>query len=835
MVNIYKRQRNNLLRKTIALVIVLVGHFFVTTVSAQNKIEIFADTQDNDTLQQLVTAFTTQLKKSTAATFVTRPASQYSGKGIYLNNSTRTNQPVKSSSKLLQSGVEAFSGEANSNTVQIIGNSNMAIGHGIFTYLDLIGYRFYFANPDWHIIPDKPNLFPKWSIVSRPAFDHRRIWYGYGTGSTIADNDYNFWVMSNRLGGSINAYFGHAYEEIISRNREVFLQHPEWFYPKAPKGTIPPGEGLKFDMTREDLVQFLIQDFEKRIQASLKNKTTDYKMLSLAPSDGLGTCNTPACQQLGTLTDRVYYLVNRVAKALQKKYPATMIGCLAYGEYIAPPTKNVEPNVFVGITTAFNTTKYSTEQLVEEWRKKGAFVGIYDYFSWYAWDYDIPGQSLASKTKDIVKTVKNYYDKGVRAYEAESSIGWMSKGLGYYLAAKTMWDIKTDAESLKKEFFKLCFGNAADEMKKLWQDWESYSFSNIRPGDLAKWIDRTTEATKLEQSGAFKNRLFQIRSYLHWLYLYSMYESNKSEANLLALLNYGYRKLDDGSVSGFPAVTVLGNPSGFKDMGLVENPKWKYNSSPVTAEEIDRLIADDRRKIKVAEPVKENTLTQKFINVPNVKKFGALTADSATGDNAYWITNEWVFEIKNKGTQNFIDFTGDYIGDKTVVKPIKISVYPYAADGNVNTQAPLIRIDYTATKVKQKIDLGQLATGYYTMIIEDPVKIFRLSFSPSVNFSMVMRPERQINTTAFFYAFLYVPEGTKKFNIIKSANLDLVTPTGRQLSFGKDKAEEAQVDVQKNEAGLWRIKLLTGKLYVEGIPPYVGTSVSQMLIPADAK
>ncbi|NOT49639.1 MAG: hypothetical protein HOP10_00005, partial [Chitinophagaceae bacterium] len=434
-----------------------------------------------------------------------------------------------------------------------------------------------------------------------------------------------------------------------------------------------------------------------------------------------------------------------------------------------------------------------------------------------------------------IKSIKKYHDKGVRAYEAESSIGWMSKGLGYYLAAKTMWDIKTDAESVKKEFFKLCFGNAAEEMKKLWQDWENYSFSSIRPTDLAKWIDRTTAAAKLEQSTAFKKRLFQIRSYLHWLYLYSEYEANKSEANLLALLSYGYRKLDDGSVSGFPAVTVLGNPSGFRDMGLVENPKWKYNTSPVTTEEIDRLIAEDRRKIKVTEPVKENTLTQKFITVPNIKRFSNLVADSATGDNAFWLTNEWVIEVKSKGANSYIDFTGDYIGDVTQKKPIKISLYRYEADGNVLSQTPLIYYEYTATKIKERISLAKLEAGYYSMIIEDPVKIFRFTTSPSVNFSLVMRPHRQANTTAFFYAFLYVPEGTKKFNVIKSANLELITPTGRQLTFGKDKAEEAQIDVQKNEAGLWRIKLMTGKLYVEGIPPYIGTSVSQMLIPADTK
>jgi hypothetical protein len=801
--------------------------------TAQNKIEIFADVQGNDTLQKLITGFTNQLKKSQPVNFAIQPASLFNGKGIYIANTRFAKQPVKSLSKLSQAGVEAFSIDANGSAVQILGNSNMAVGHGIFSYLDFLGYRFYFANSDWHIIPDKANLFPQWNIISRPVFDHRRIWYGYGTGSKIADDDYNFWVLANRLGGAMSASFGHAYEDIAFRNLEIVSKHPEWFYPPLPAGKSP--YDIKFDMTKEDLIQFIIQDVEKRIETSLKNGTDAYKMISMAPSDGLGTCNTPACQQLGSITDRVYFLTNRVAKAIQKKYPSTMIGCMAYGEYMPPPTKRIEPNVFVAITTAFNTSKYSTEQLADEWRKKGATVGIYDYFSWYAWDFDIPGQSLASKSSDLVKSIKKYYDKGVKAYEAESSIGWVSKGLGYYLASKLMWDIKTDIELVKKEFFRLCFKKAAATMQKLWQEWENYSFTSVRESDLARWIDYTVEADKLEQDALVKKRLFQVKSYLHNLFLYRNYLIAKTEINLLALLNFGYRKLDDGSVAGFPAFFELGHRSGFDKMGYVDDAKWKVNSTPVSLDEINRLMIEDTKALKISEPVKEFTTTQKFTTVPGLNRFNKLITDSSVTDNAWWFTNEWVIEIKNKGANNFIDFTGDYIGDKTNLKPIKISIYPYTADGNIASQRVLLFYEYKATQVKEKINLSQLAPGYYTIIIEDPVKIFRLKFSSSVNYSMVMRAGRQINSTAINYSFIYVPEGTKKFNIIKSSLLGLITPSGRKIDLMTDKVEEIQVEVQKGEAGLWRLKPMYGKFFVEGIPPYLGTSAPQMLIPAGIK
>ncbi len=805
--------------------------FFCSALFAQREIVIFADVKDNDSLQKLVSIFTVQLKKSITGNFITQNTSSYKGKGIYISNTT-SGQKVKPAARLIKAGIEAFSVNANEQTVQILGNCNMAAGHGMFTYLEWLGYRYYFANPDWHITPTDPVLFRKWSIVSAPSFHHRRIWYGYGTGSATADADYNFWFLANKMGGSMNAFFGHSYEEIALRNKDVFLQHPEWFYPVAPKGEIPLN--AKFDMTKEDLIQFLIQDVEKRIETSLRNKTNDYKMISLGPSDGMGTCNTPACQKLGTMTDRVYYLANRVAKAIQKKYPSTLIGCLAYSEYSAPPTNKVEPNVFVAITTAFSATKFSVEDLVGEWRKKGAVVGIYDYFSWYAWDYDIPGQSGASKYTDITNRIKKFYDKGVRAYEGESSIGWVSKGLGYYLAAKKMWDIHADAGASIKEFFRLCFGKAEGVMEKLWNEWDQYAYATVREGDLARWIDYAGEAERIEKDDKVKKRLFQVKSYLHWLFLYRIYELNKTEANLLPLLNYGYRKLDDGSVAGYPAFTVLGFLSHIPGMGFEENAKWKYNSKPVTPEEMNLWMREDRSKLKVFEPVKEFLPVTTFKKVPGLERYTKMMADSNSYDRAgYWFTNEWVIEIKNKGASNYFDFIGNFIADAANTKSIKISIYPFTRDGNVSGKSPLFFYEYTATKVNQKISLEKLNPGYYTLIIEDPVKQFMFTLSPPVNFSMVMRPWRQITAASLYYGFIYIPEGTKRFNVIKTQNLGLITPTGRKIVFTDNKPEDIQVEVQKGEEGLWRISPLNGKLFIEGIPPYISTSARQMLIPAN--
>ncbi len=558
-------------------------------------------------------------------------------------------------------------------------------------------------------------------------------------------------------------------------------------------------------------------------------------MIKLGPSDGLGTCNSPSCQKLGSYTDRVFYLVNRVAKAVQKKYPTTRIGCLAYSEYIAPPTIKIEPNVYVGITTAFNNSKYSTEQLIKEWKKKASMVGIYDYFSWYAWDFDVPGQSQASQPERLAASIRKYHKVGVIGYEGESSIGWISKGLGYYIAAKLMWDIKTDLATIKKDFFEKCFGKAAGTMMQLWTSWENYGFTTVRESSLANWMDLVIQASAIEINPAAQKRFFQIKSYLHYLYLYRIYQNNKNEATMLSLLSYGYRMLEYGSVPGYPAFFELGNRSGIPGMAFGADAKWSKDKSPVSTADMDKVIFSDRQQLAIRQPVKVYEKVTSFTSVPGLDKHKKQIADSAGRNNAFWMTDEWVIQVKKKGKGSYIDFTGDYIGNKTVKRPISIKIFPYVADGNVSGKVPVFAYDYTAREVKEKLDLSKLEAGLYTMIIEDPVKIYRLQFSPELNFSVVMRPYRQLQTTSINYAFIYVPEGITHFNVIKSRTVQFITPTGRPVDLVNDKEEDLQVEVKKGEVGLWRIKLLADKLYVEGIPPYIGLSAAQMLIPAEDK
>lgn len=808
----------------------IINLFLAIAGYAQLKLTLFYNGDIKDTVAGAAEILKQQLSKAVGFTYSQNQERLYKGTGILLS-SQPANWPVYAAA-LKKMGPEGVFIKSNGKGVVIIGNSQLAVEHGIFIYLESLGYRFYFPHPDWYIIPSNLSLFQKIDYVGQPSFGHRKIWYGYGTGSKKSEADYNFWFKANRQGGVLNASFGQAYDDIVYRNEAEFKKHPEWLFPQPAKGTIPSDP--KFNIANEELVQFVIADVIKRIEKSKKEGTQDYKMISLSPSDGPGVCNTPECQKYGSFTDRVFYLVNRVAKVVRQKYPGTWIGAYAYSEFNTPPNIALEPNVFVGITTAFNGSNYSVDELVQLWSKKAKVTGIYDYFSIYSWDQDVPGQSLAAMPATMINNIKKYYKMGAKGYEAESTTGWISKGLGHYLGAQLMWDINANTSRLRDDFFKLSFGKAAGAVQKLWKEFEKNPFTTPRQSDLAKWIDLCSIAEKQDNDKQVQARIFHIKSYLYYLTLLRRFKENKSESNLITLLNYGYRMMNYGSFAGYPSLFELGNLSVYPGMTFNDpKAKWKANQSIIGVQEISSLLALERTKLKEIKGLKEFSLGKTFINAPGAEHWKGAVHESQL-NNMLWYPHDFIMQVTKQGKENYIDFSGNYVtgGDGKTQLKVFISEYKNPeADG----ETVLLSHVYAGHKTVDKISLASLKPGFYRVSVKDPLKIFKIEFSPSLNYSILVTPRQRLNSNFCNNLFVYVPKDVSNFAVWKSIEVKFQTPTGRFVDLTNKGEEEVEVRVLPGEAGLWKIVFFSGSLYLDGVPPVLGFNPSHMLVPAGLK
>ena len=102
----------------------------------------------------------------------------------------------------------------------------------------------------------------------------------------------------------------------------------------------------------------------------------------------------------------------------------------------------VQPRVVINVATAFIKGDYTVDQLLDGWQKQGATVGIREYYSVHPWDRDLPGKSHGADLKYLQTTIPHFHDKGARFVSAESSDNWGPNGLGYYLAARMLWDVR---------------------------------------------------------------------------------------------------------------------------------------------------------------------------------------------------------------------------------------------------------------------------------------------------------------------------------------------------------------------------------------------------------
>ena len=737
--------------------------------------------------------------------------------------------------KLKSFNPEGYYIKATADQVTFIGNSALALQHSIFDYLEQLGFRYYLPGDAWKIVPSKPSVFIRYEHLTQPFYEFRSFANGQGYyRNKKVENDFNTWAKANRLGGSFPVRVGHSYQTIVANNLDVFKQHTEYFADNINKSGAPAT--AKFNVANKQLVELVIGDAKNRLDA-FKKTGQFMNMVSMEPSDGGGFCTSPECLKIGGPSDQAFYLTNAVARAIQKDYPGIWVGNLAYNEHITPTKYDLEPNVFVMVTNGFNRTKLSTNQLLEEWGKKAKKLGVYEYLSVYAWDNDLPGRANATKLEFLKKSIKGYYESGARIYLAETNIGWISKGLGQYVATKLLWDYRLNADSLADDFFNKGFGNAAPPIRRMFKSWESNTGGMISDNALAEWLGWVREADQLTNDERVKERLNYLKTYLHYLVLYKRVKTNPTPDNLNTVMSFAFRTFDASAFATVPVMTSLPFYTGFKGYGIYDKKDhpWMQNSNQMNAKEIDACFQQDLQTVKKVEGLRAFRPGKKF-SKPQVTKLSpkmkpSTAAPSFTGETHF------LTRIDKKSPDNFFEIKSGWAARPADAKPVTISIYNYAQYQSLKEEANVVFSAEQSEKLEnKKMSLESLEPGDYLVKVDDQSKMFSLKFSPAITYSVVMSAEKTLLTSSVtglntFY-FSVLPEA-KRFVIHKNKVLKLMSPTGRVLEYTSNKQESIVVDVKENETGLWQIFGQAGALYIEGVPPYLGITPDKMLLPSD--
>jgi len=563
-------------------------------------------------------------------------------------------------------GKEGFLLRSDGKNLFLIAREPRGVEHAVVTFLYSLGCRWYFPGKAWEVIPKRKTIAGEWNEKSSPSFAlQRKIWYGFGASPACA-RDFAAWERHNRMGGPVRISIGHTWHGLDPKGD--FEKHPEWF--ALVQGKRQPSKPC---YSHPDVVQ-------RATEYALQQADKGVDMISMTPPDGLGYCECERCravcrggepyQKQGTTfarrpdgvlvnvtSETLFQFVNQVAVAVVKKHPKTLVGCYAYSAYSHPPSFKLHRNVFLQTTTAFRRTPLSLAEQLETFHKIGVQSGIRAYYSVYQWDWDYPSINKGDLALPrLVDDLRFYHQHNVQSINAEASCNWAPRGLGYYLAARLMWNVREDPRALLADFYEKAFGPAALPMECYFVRWlgrgaavgtrqPATKSTTAAPADpktvkdelnnaevvtfrleslKAAYRDLDEAARLVNDQPEYRDRVDQLRLYAHYLYLRTRLEDaarTQSKDKVLAAVKdetiFGARLQDTGMIHSRP---LIGKEfyRRFRSYGsyLEGTPEWPQSKSDIVRkaagqgyrrprtdapdrEELEKLWQEDKKALGI--------------------------------------------------------------------------------------------------------------------------------------------------------------------------------------------------------------------------------------------
>ena len=423
------------------------------------------------------------------------------------------------------------------------GATDKGITHAIWDLLYRIGYRQFFPGDAWEIIPSVPELSVDINVTESPDWYGRRFGIHYHLWDSNAPR-VSAWNQRNRMGQGIELITNHAYAAIVSRHEAEFAAHPEYYAEIDGVRDVDAGGGVKFDISNADLRQLVTDD-----TLALFAADSSLQSASLDPSDGGGWGNSAAEEALGSISDRVIMLANQAAAAVDAVYPSQKyIGIYAYNKHSPPPNIAVNPRVVVSIATRFLTGGFTVDSLISGWSEKGATLGIREYYSVNVWDRDLPGKARASNKPFLRQSLRDWRARGARWMTSESGDGWGMAGLGYYLAARYMWDTAetVNHDALIADFMTRCFGPAQAPMAEFFELIDGVNKPLLSQDLIGRMYIHCSDALDLTVDAAIRRRIYDLALYTRYVELFREYElaetsGGERQSAFETLIRYAYQ------------------------------------------------------------------------------------------------------------------------------------------------------------------------------------------------------------------------------------------------------------------------------------------------------
>jgi hypothetical protein len=424
--------------------------------------------------------------------------------------------------------------------------------------------------------------------AQRPAFNMFFPQYGYSKrllNGHWQNQEWTDWMKQNNF-STPNVLQGHAWQAVIERNKEIFRRHPEYL---AEVNGVRLGyeRTSKLCVSNRQVQALFIAD---RIKAFSEDQRPD-GTVGVEPSDGDGFCECKDCKKLGTISNQVFYLANRTARALAAIYPNGKVNLLAYYLHAAIPDFDLEPNVHVTVVPEGFQTDYDPDLMLVLWAKKAKLKTYYEYFSIPQWKGDLPRIHI----HNYLRRMNLARRLGYQGYWFETGLN-LPTVITLQLFNQLWLDPRLNWENVSETFLQSCFRTSYTPMKRMftrwWHTW-------MPEEEAAQALFDLAEASALVKNKEEAKRILDLKAYVHYIILYQRWEKDvKNQKAAKEVFDYVYNsstRLLLHPIAFYAMYQSYLPPAEEARYNLFARDDWRW-LKPLNKDDIERHFREDLKR-----------------------------------------------------------------------------------------------------------------------------------------------------------------------------------------------------------------------------------------------
>jgi hypothetical protein len=352
----------------------------------------------------------------------------------------------------------------------LLGATPRATLFAVYTLLEDLGCRFYAPGAAGEVIPRRQNLtVPPTNRVEKPSFVVRNFWGGLLSDMTI---DYRRavreWMMKVKFGGPASRYSDTYGFHIFLPADRYWDAHPEWY-------SLRDGRRWRYDGFLCVSNVAMRREFARNVIAWLR-KNPDLVSAPISPHDDPPRCECENCRALddprypGNFTRRMLVFANDVAEQVTQAMPDKFVHYVGVEPEMMqlPADVKPHPHVLISFLHSLNAAcgldhpaRAGLRQVLQQWSAHTPVCPVHHQLHPRLWAYLWTTFCAVEWTQFRgLKDLEFYHDNGVFAVNAEV-LGWSPSAiLHLYLMSKKLWNVNTDTERLREEFYRLYYGQA---------------------------------------------------------------------------------------------------------------------------------------------------------------------------------------------------------------------------------------------------------------------------------------------------------------------------------------------------------------------------------------